>query len=137
MTATGTTRCLAAVALLGVLLPAGCGGAGDGPPRHELSGKITYQSGPIPGGRILFVPDTDRGNRGPGTVAQIHDGTYRTRPGKGTVGGPHRLTVFGTNGKMATETEDNCLFAPYTMDAVLPQEDASLDIRVPAGGAAP
>lgn len=99
-------------------------------PRYELTGQVTYKGQPVPGGRILFEPDSDLGNSGSGSIAEIVNGQYRTRDNKGTVGGPHVVTIFGTNGKTATETYDNSLFSPFKKNVDLPREDASLDFEV-------
>ena len=64
-------------------------------------------------------------------ITEIVNGHYRTRDGKGTVGGPHVVTIFGTNGKTATETYDNSLFSPYRSRVELPKQDASLDFSIP------
>lgn len=132
MTTVHVTRWLAAWSLFGVFLFAGCGGAGNGPVRYELSGNATYQGRPIRGGRILFAPDTNQGNKGPGSVADITHGEFRTRRGKGTVGGPHVVTIYGEDGTMATEEHDNALFPPYKTHLDLPKEDATRDFDVPA-----
>ena len=124
---TGSWAGLLPIAILGL---AGCGS--DGPPRYDLSGAATYQGKPIPGGRIMLQPDAKQGNQGPGSVADITDGRYRTRRGKGTVGGPHIVTVFGTDGTVPTEEDDKSLFPPYRTKVDLPKEDATLDFDVPA-----
>jgi hypothetical protein len=118
-----------AILAAAVLAAAGCGS--DGPPRFTVSGRVTYDGQPVPGGRILFAPDTDRGNRGPGSVAEIEDGRYRTRSDKGFVGGPCVVTIYGTDGTVATEEHDNTLFDSYTRKIDLPQEDCQFDFDVP------
>jgi len=121
--------CRAAVLAAAVLGAAGCGS--DGPPRFTVSGRVTYDGQPVPGGRILFAPDTDRGNAGPGSVAEIVDGRYRTRSDKGFVGGPCKVTIYGTDGTVATEEHDNTLFDSYTQEIDLPREDCEFDFHVP------
>lgn len=76
----------------------GCGGAA-GPARYDLSGAVTYQGKPVPVGYILFGPDQARGNDGPGSGAEIKDGVYHTRPGQGTIGGPHKITINAFDGQ--------------------------------------
>jgi len=98
--------------LLALLL--GCGGS-SGPRRYDLSGRVTYDGEPVAAGVILLDPDTERGNSGPGTIAEIHDGRYRTPPGKGTVGGPHLLRITAGNGQEAGPLR------PYGIP-LLPQE---------------
>jgi len=115
------------------LVAAGCGG--EGPGRYQVSGTVTYGGQPVAGGRILFVPDEAKGNVGPGSVAEIRNGRYATRAGKGVVGGPHRVTIFGTDGSVLTEAHDNALFAPFETTVDLPKADSQHDFEVPASGA--
>ncbi len=117
------------LALLATVLVAGCGRDGRG--RHELSGRVTYKGKPVPGGRILFAPDGAQANTGPGSVAEIHNGHYRTRRGLGAVGGPHLVTVYGTDGTPATEDRDNALFPEYRTTVEMPAGSATFDFAVP------
>jgi len=123
----GATLLTAAALALGA-----CGGGG--PARYDLSGDVTYQGRPVPGGRLFFEPDPEQANQGPGSVAEIHDGFYRTRPGRGHVGGPHVVTIFGTDGTVATEDHDNSLFRPYRTTVELPMQDAAMNFDVPDVG---
>jgi len=118
------------------VLPAGCGWDGHG---HELRGRVTYGGQPVPAGRILFEPDANQGNDGPGTVADISQGQFRTRPGKGVTGGSYRVTVFGTDGTTATETHDNSLFPPFRTTIDLPADQTVYNFEIPANprGTAP
>lgn len=83
-------------ALLGglLLLPApGCGGNA---PLQPVSGKVTYQGAPVPGGTIVFTPDANRGGHGDIAVGKIlTDGTYslNTNDTPGVAPGPYRVTV--------------------------------------------
>jgi hypothetical protein len=123
------------VLVVGLLL-LGCGRA-SGPARYELSGAVTYEGKPVPAGYILFAPDRSKGNDGPGANADIKDGVYRTRPGQGTIGGPHTATISGFDGKplqngpmvnpMGTALFTN---VPITVD--LPRQPATHDFVVPA-----
>jgi hypothetical protein len=123
-------RLLNFVLLVVILASSGCGNRSS-VPRYELSGQVTYRGQSVPGGRILFEPDDKQGNTGSGSIAEIVNGKYETREGKGTVGGPHVVTIFGTNGKTATETYDNSLFTPYKKTLDLPREDATMDFTIP------
>jgi len=121
------------VALFAMLLIGGslvgCGGESD---RYEVSGTVTFHGRPVPGGRILFVPDRGKGNAGTGSVAEIHEGKYRTRTGKGSVGGPHQVTIYGDDGTMPTETTSNALFPPYRATVELPHAEAHHNFAIPA-----
>ena len=79
----------------------------------------------------MFEPLSKRGNSGPGSVAEIHLGTYQTRPDKGIVGGPHRVRIMGTDGTVATEVRDNALFTPYQTEVDLPRSDGQWNFEVP------
>lgn len=111
------------------LLSLGCSTA-DGPPRYHVSGSVTYQGKPVPGGRIMFEPDATQGNSGPGAVAEISEGRYATRSDRGVVGGPHRVTIYGTDGTVATEERDNALFVPYRTEVDLPEADTTHDFSI-------
>jgi hypothetical protein len=107
---------------------AGCGG-NDGPPRYQVTGSVTYDGQPVPGGRVLFTPD--RGNTGPASVAEIVEGKYETRSEKGVIGGPHSVTIYGTDGTVATEQHDNTLFSDYTQAVELPSGDSTMNFEIP------
>jgi len=112
----------------------GCGGS-DGRPRYEVSGAVTYNGEPIPVGYIHFVPDTSQGNHGPATEAEIRDGRYATPYDKGTVGGPHRVTIYGQDGVAFDSPEGRIesgrpLFPSYETSVDLPREDFQKDFTV-------
>jgi hypothetical protein len=109
----------------------------SGPARYDLTGRITYDGKPVPAGYILFAPDKSKGNDGPGADAEIKDGVYRTRPGQGTVGGPHIITVNGFDGKPVGQGPivnpmGNALFTNVQISADLPKASADHDIVIPA-----
>jgi hypothetical protein len=119
----GTLFALFAVAF------AGCGSKPDeGPTRYQVSGQVTFDGKPVPTGTITFVTTS-----GPSGSAQITDGKYDTRTGKGVVGGPHQVMIEGFDGK-GTElgAVGNPIFNPYRIEADLPQEDTTKDFVVPA-----
>lgn len=125
-----------------ILGSSGCGGGG-GPQRHTVSGKVTHQGRPVPAGSVAFEPDTSRGGSGPGAVAEIKDGRYRTARGKGPAAGPHRVRVTGYDGVPQTIDgtpggmflpEGKALFAPYQTTVDLPSGDSEHDFEVASGG---
>ena len=131
----GWLLALASAALLGL---AGCG-SGGGPARYDLSGKVTYAGKPLPAGYIVFSPDTSQGNKGPGAQADVKDGRYATRPGQGTIGGPHVVTISGFDGVAfgegpAKNPMGKPLFATYQTKADLPKQAGTRDFSVPAQG---
>ncbi|MBA2113781.1 hypothetical protein [Bremerella alba] len=122
---------LCGMVLAGLML-LGCSGATDGPQRYEVSGSATYKGEPIPFGRILLEPDATQGNTGPGSVAEIKNGWYVTRPNSGHTGGSFRVTIMGTDGsRPASADVDNSLFPPYQTSIVLPEQSSQHDFDVP------
>ena len=120
-----------AVALLLTTL-VGCGDRG--PLRYKVTGLVTYRGKPVPVGRIAFEPDPDRGNRGPATMAIIEDGRFRTKSGKGTIGGPHVVKIYGYQAGAQTPVGLNIektLFPLYFTNVDLPKEDTTVDFEVP------
>jgi hypothetical protein len=89
---------LAAILPLCVVL-VGCESRAD---RFDLSGSVTYGGKPVPAGYMVIKPDVSAGNKGPGATATINDGRYETRAGRGTIGGPHIVTIFGFDGQSVT-----------------------------------
>ncbi len=131
-------RLLVAVSTAVVFL-AGCGGSDDGPPRADVSGTVTFKGQPVPVGKIIFEPDTSKGNSGPQAFADIKDGKYSTaESGKGTVGGPHVIRINGWDGKPPNEVETlgTLLFVDFTVNEELPKDAATTkDIDVPESAA--
>jgi len=117
---------------------AGCGG-NEGPERYDLSGTVTYQGQPVPRGYIQFTPDSSLSNAGPAGYADIQDGKYDTsKNGKGTVGGPHTVTIEGYDGIAKPEAElpsGTPLFDEWNTIADLPKEPGAMDFKVEAAGA--
>jgi hypothetical protein len=67
-------RCLFGIACC--LLLVGCGSCG--PTTYRVQGAVTFDGRPVPGGRIDFVPDFNRGNSAMAGFARIKDGRYDT-----------------------------------------------------------
>jgi len=122
----------AMLSLLAVLIlsAAGCSRTGEAD-LFEVKGRATFAGRPIPAGRIVFEPDQARGADGMVSIADICDGTYRTRPGRGFGGGPCKVTVYGSDGTMPTEEHDTALFPPWKTELDLPRSDCTHDFTVP------
>lgn len=121
--------CLGAVLALGGI---GCGPRGLS--RYALEGTVTFDGKPVPGGQVILEPDFEAGNRGPGSYCDIVDGRYTTPPGRGHVGGPHRLRVMGFEFSTDTSTGDligRPLFPPHDLRLDLPRANARQDVIVP------
>jgi hypothetical protein len=111
------------------LLASGCGGS-QGPPTYRVSGAVTFDGQPIPQGMIVFSPDLAKQNDGTQGVADIKDGKYDTRGGRGidTVGGAMKVSVTGL-------TADAKPLCQYDFELDLPKAEATKDIEVPATAA--
>jgi hypothetical protein len=123
------------VAVTLMLFTVGCGRA-RGPARHDLSGSVTFHGKPVPVGTISFAPDTSKGNDGPGASAEIKDGVYSIRPGRGTIGGPHVVSISGFDGKPYKIGQDvyragKPLFPGVQIRVDLPKEPAKHDFALP------
>ena len=122
---------------LAVSCAAGCGKKGVD--RFDLKGKVMFRGQPVPKGYMIFAPDGEKGNRGPGAKAGISDGNYATMENQGTVGGPHRVTINGYDGIPYKMEDGNTnpigkpLFPQYETKFDLPKESSTHDFEVPAG----
>jgi hypothetical protein len=75
---------------------AGCGPGGTGTDLVPAYGKVSFHGRPLAGGTIVFVPDPERGGRGPLAIGVIDaEGRYTLRSdGRlGATPGWHRITV--------------------------------------------
>lgn len=72
----------------------------EGPQRYRVSGTVTHRGNHVPIGVIQFRPDASQGNSGPPGFADIKDGVFDTDlSGKGTIGGPHLITIDAFTGQ--------------------------------------
>jgi hypothetical protein len=82
------------VLLFASLVLTGCG-TGT-PPLVAVTGHVSYHGQPLPGGVIVFAPDSAKGSNGPVASAVIQpDGSFtlRTADSPGAAVGWHRVTV--------------------------------------------
>jgi len=125
--------CLVAAVALGAVL-----GCSRGGPPYPLSGSVTYDGKPLPVGEIVFMPDPDRGNEGPGVLCFVRDGRYEMPQGKGHVGGAYVAELIGFDGKPPTNVEGpvdlrgKALFPTHVVKIDLPTGAATHDFVVPA-----
>lgn len=123
---------MAALSVLLLPLVLGCQ-QDDGPKRYDVSGSVKYNGEPVPGGAIVFTPDSQKGNRGPQGTARIVDGHYDTaRDGRGTVGGPHHVHVIATESTTTEAAELQGPLAEHTFEIDLPQDETTHDLDIPA-----
>lgn len=126
-----TNRAIRAFGLaLGLALVGGCD---NGPKRYTVEGAVTFDGTPVPSGEVAFEPDSDRGNKGPGSVARIVNGRYKTEDGMGVVGGPYVVRVTPFDGKPNNNSYDGnpLVRAPHVVKLDLPAESTTKDFDVP------
>lgn len=88
----------------------GCGGD-DGPELGQVTGTVTLDGQPLPGGTISFIPDNSAGTTGPLSDSEIGpDGTYVLNGAGGRQGaviGKHVVTVIGPPDLSNTSRDPN------------------------------
>jgi hypothetical protein len=112
------------------LVAAGCGG--EKGTRCDVAGTVTFDGTPLVAGRIYFTPDASKKNTGPQGVADIRDGRFDTRIGRGRggPGGPVIVLIQGFDGKTtAGKPMGNATFS-YETKIELPRESATQDFHV-------
>src|SRR5262245_45535519 len=121
--------------LTACLLAVGCGTSGSG--TAHLSGKVTFNGQPLPMGRMVFLPDTAKGNSGQGGFAEIKNGTYDTRNnGAPAVGGALIVRIDGFDGKTTPgNLVGQPLFLNHEVRLEVSRADAVRDFDVPATAA--
>ena len=93
----GVAGTIAAIGLASVAISSiGCGR--PGPARQVVHGSVTFAGRPVPAGLIRFEPAVELGNRAAMGEAVIHDGRYRTEPGRSPGRGPHLVRLVGGDG---------------------------------------
>lgn len=115
--------------LLGLMI--GCSRP-SGPDRYAVRGQVTFRGKPVPVGEIIFRPDDQAGNIGPGSVARIRDGAYATESGKGVVGGPYVVEIIGFDGVSVPQaSEGRVLFDPISQKVEFPKSASTRDFSFP------
>jgi hypothetical protein len=84
------------LAVLAVYSLAGCG-PGNGLTMGRVSGLVTYNGQPVELGEVLFLPDSEKGNKGVPSMGAIgKDGTYTMSTqdsGDGVIAGYHKVGI--------------------------------------------
>ena len=65
--------------------------SGDGLPRVEVRGKVTYEGVPVKRGMVVFRPANKL--KGPSAGAAIVDGKFLLTADKGPTAGPHEVEI--------------------------------------------
>lgn len=111
---------------------------------NRVSGMITFQGKPVPAGKIYFMPDSSKGNKGATGYADIRDGKYdtSTEGGQGAPSGAVVIAIEGTDPSAAPTGKDvsgdvtaKLLFARYEVPVDMPDSVSTKDIEVPATAA--
>ena len=111
---------------------AGCG-VQDGPVRYTLSGAITMPDGkPVPAGEIQLEPDGAAGNKGPGSMVQIKNGTYSLPVDQGILGGKYIVTIIPYDGVAFGESLQGKMLtrSPFVVKVDLPAENGTHDFKI-------
>jgi len=120
-------------------LATGCGGDAG----NRISGKVTFKGQPISTGKIHFIPDASKGNKGATGYADIKNGAYDTGApgGRGCIGGPILVKIEGFEPLPADKMDKSgeittrALFPAYQTAVDLPKETTTKDFDVPADAA--
>lgn len=130
-----------AAAALACCLALGCGGDKT----SRVSGKVTFKGQPVPAGKVFFIPDAAKGNKGTTGYADIKDGAYDTGAagGQGSVAGPVSIVVEGIDpagpdkGEKSEDVTTKALFPKYEIKFEMPAGGTTKDIDVPTPAEAP
>ncbi|MBX3437874.1 MAG: hypothetical protein KF861_10320 [Planctomycetaceae bacterium] len=116
----------AASACLLTLL-AGCGGVSDGPDRHNISGKVTFDGAPVVDGMIVFEHAETKFK----SACPISDGYYENESDKGHLGGKYTVTVQGNQAKSVAGMPPAPLWkGVWTKEVDLPAESTKMDFEI-------
>lgn len=126
------------ILILTVAMCVGCGGPSFAP----VSGTVKLNGSPLPHATVVFTPNSDATNPGPGSIGVTNaDGRYELRVGTtnapGAIVGKHTVSISAYSGDGDAESS-----APITGDkvlrkALLPAEynaRTKLAFDVPASG---
>lgn len=100
---------LGRISLLGLfLLSVGCsGGRSSMPPQDRVQGTVYFRGHALPGGMIVFVPDSERGNRGELLTASIQSNgqfSILPAPGQPIPLGWHRVAIAPPSRSSSSES---------------------------------
>jgi hypothetical protein len=103
--------------------------------RHAVSGTVTFRGQPVPIGFVRLIPNTDKGNKGPGGGAAIKNGEFHAPANKGVVGGPYLIEIVGMDGVPSQEEGESLpdgksLFPTIQVEYEFPNEDSTWNYDV-------
>ncbi|QEL15722.1 hypothetical protein [Limnoglobus roseus] len=117
------------VRLLPLVMILGFGaGCGDGSTR--ISGKATFGGKPIPSGKIYFIPDGAKGNKGATGYADIVDGVYDTSAGsgRGATRGAVVVAIEGNDPAATNKPAKGDTSGETTVKSLFPRYETALDV---------
>jgi hypothetical protein len=130
-------RLISSMVVVGLLACCvGCGSDG-----YRVSGKVNFKGQPVPAGKIYFLSDGSKGNKGPDGFADIKNGVYDTGvSGRGASAGAVIIAIEGIDPSKKPEKADadvtaTVLFPRYELAAELPRSTSTKDIDVPESAA--
>ena len=124
--------------VLGLLLTAGCGGSGVAP----VSGTVTLNGKPLAHATVVFQPDGDGKNPGPGSSGTTDEnGRYSLRVmttnAAGALVGRHKVSITAYAGDAEGESSAPTTTTTLIRKALIPPEynaQTTLTFEVPSGG---
>lgn len=126
------------LAMAAVFCASGCGGTGVAP----VSGKVTLDGKPLPNATVIFLPDSQELNPGPGSQGKTDaSGHYAlqlmTKEVKGAVVGRHKVSITAFEGDDVVPSS-GYEPSPFRKALVPPEYNAEtkLTFSVPARGSA-
>lgn len=107
----------------------GCGQQGV-----HLSGKVTFKGVPLPAGKIYFMADGAKGNKGAAGYADVSNGHYSTSAtgGKITPGGALRVAIEGWDPEKSGKGKKGDTSGEQTFQALFPQYVTNVDVGTSA-----
>jgi DNA-binding NarL/FixJ family response regulator len=104
------------------------------PPRHLISGDVTFAGQPVKVGIIRFTPKDAGDSARPIASGEIRDGKYAVKSGHGSSGGSYKVAVSGFTG-VARQTGPildplgDPLFPEVTRDANIPCSHFQFNVK--------
>ncbi len=104
--------------------------AGCGDSTTRLSGKVTFNGKPVPAGKIYFIPDGAKGNKGATGYANIVDGTYDTSAtgGRGSAPGAVVVAIEGNDPTATNKPAKGDTSGETTVKSLFPRYETTLDV---------
>ena len=104
--------------------------------KYPITGTVTHGGVAVPNGTLRFMPNFEKGNRGPATTITITDGNYQSLPDYGVIGGPYVVEISGfealTDQQAKAFVTPKPLFKPYTTTVDIEKKQNVKDFDVPA-----